>query len=166
MHEDQPLQVRFWQEPVYAGSPSSFPSPADDYLEPDLNVHDLVVDHPLTTYFIRVQGDSMSGACISAGDVVVVDRALTVAHNAIVVARVGNDLLLKRVKMRQRKIYLWRCARNQPWSSPTMTHALWLFPQKLAASVCGVASRSSSARRSFTLITSQCTLPTTPSTRP
>jgi len=107
MHEDQPLQVRFWQEPVYAGSPSSFPSPADDYLEPDLNVHDLVVDHPLTTYFIRVQGDSMSGACISAGDVVVVDRALTVAHNAIVVARVGNDLLLKRVKMRQRKIYLY-----------------------------------------------------------
>ena len=61
-----PPKARFWPQPVYAG----FPSPGDDYIEPDLNVHDLVVTHPLTTYFIRVRGDSMSGACICAGDVV------------------------------------------------------------------------------------------------
>ena len=89
-------------QPAYAG----FPSPADDYAEPSLNVHDFVVAHPLATYFIRVSGDSMTGACICAGDVVVVDRALTPANNAIVVARVGKDLLLKRLKMRQRKIFL------------------------------------------------------------
>lgn len=104
MREDQPPpQARFWPQPVYAG----FPSPGEDYTEPDLNLHDLVVAHPLTTYFIRVRGDSMSGACICAGDVVVVDRALTVAHNTIVVARVGKDLLLKRVKVRQRKMLLY-----------------------------------------------------------
>ncbi len=108
MHEDQhSLQIRFWPQPVYAGATTGFPDPSDDYVESDLTLHDLVVDHPLTTYFIRVSGDSMSGACISAGDVVVVDRAVTVAHNAIVVARVGRHLLLKRVKMRQRKIYLY-----------------------------------------------------------
>ena len=89
-------------QPAYAG----FPSPGDDYAEPPLNVHDLVVAHPLATYFIRVSGDSMAGACICAGDVVVVDRALTPANNTIVVARVGKDLLLKRLKMRQRKIFL------------------------------------------------------------
>lgn len=104
MPENQiPPKALFWPQPVYAG----FPSPGDDYTESDLNLHDLVVAHPLTTYFIRVRGDSMSGACICAGDVVVVDRALTVAHNAIVVARVGEHLLLKRVKMRQRKVYLY-----------------------------------------------------------
>ncbi len=97
-----PPKALFWPQPVYAG----FPSPGDDYIEPPLNLHDLVVSHPLTTYFIRVSGDSMSGACICAGDVVVVDRALTVAHNAIVVAHVGEHLLLKRVKVRQRKIFL------------------------------------------------------------
>ncbi len=37
---------------------------------------------------------------------IVVDRALTVAHNKIVVARVGEHLVLKRVKVRQRKIFL------------------------------------------------------------
>jgi len=88
-------------QPAYAG----FPSPGDDYADPPLNVHDLVVAHPLATYLIRVSGDSMTGACICAGDVVVVDRALTPGNNAIVVARVGKDLLLKRLKMRQRKIF-------------------------------------------------------------
>ena len=45
-------------QPAYAG----FPSPGDDYADPTLNVHDLVVAHPLATYFIRVSGDSMAGA--------------------------------------------------------------------------------------------------------
>jgi len=102
MPENQLPKALFWPHPVYAG----FPSPGDDYIEPPLSLHDLVVAHPLTTYFIRVRGDSMSGACICAGDVVVVDRALTVANNKIVVARVGKDLLLKRVLVRQRKIFL------------------------------------------------------------
>ncbi len=103
MRQDQPpLQFRFWPQPVYAG----FPSPGDDYLEPALDPYDLVVAHPLTTFFLRVSGDSMSGACIAGQDVVVVDRALTVAHGKVVVARVGDHLLLKRVKVRQRKIFL------------------------------------------------------------
>jgi len=98
-----PPRIVFWPEPAYAG----FPSPANDYIEPDLNLHDLIVQHPLTTYFIKVSGDSMSGACICSGDVVVVDRALTVSHNKIVVVRVEEHLFIKRVKMRQRKIYLY-----------------------------------------------------------
>ena len=103
MREDQPKpRVIFWPQPVYAG----FPSPGDDYLEPALDIHDLVVAHPLTTFFLRVSGDSMTGACIADQDVVVVDRALTVAHNKIVVVRVGEHLLLKRVKVKQRKIFL------------------------------------------------------------
>jgi len=86
--------VRWWPQPVHAG----FPSPGDDWEEPPLNLHDLVVPHPLSSYFIRVSGDSMRGACIRAGDIVVVDRALTAAHRKIVVARVGEHLLLKRVQ--------------------------------------------------------------------
>jgi DNA polymerase V len=94
--------VRWWPQPVHAG----FPSPGDDWKEPPLNLHDLVVPHPLSSYFIRVSGDSMRGACIRAGDIVVVDRALTAAHRKIVVARVGEHLLLKRVQVQQRKVFL------------------------------------------------------------
>ncbi len=36
----------------------------------------------------------------------VVDRSLTPSHNKIVVARVGQDLLLKRMQVRQRRVFL------------------------------------------------------------
>lgn len=87
---------------VHAG----FPSPGEDYAERPLNVHDLVVRHPHSTFFIRVSGQSMLGACIHAGDVIVVDRALTASHRKIVVVRVGSDLLLKRVQMQERRVFL------------------------------------------------------------
>ncbi len=85
---------------------AGFPSPGDDYREPDLNLHDLVVQHPHATVFIRIAGNSMRGACITSDDIVVVDRALTAAHNAVVVVRVGEQLLLKRVQVRQRRVFL------------------------------------------------------------
>ena len=87
---------------VYAG----FPSPGEDYVEPSLNLHDLVVAHPNSTYFIRVSGASMNGACIRAGDIVVVDRALTAIHNKIVVVRVCERLMLKRIQVRKSEVFL------------------------------------------------------------
>ena len=104
MPEDQELfhGVPFLPVPAHAG----FPSPGEDYAERPLNLHDLVVPHPSSTYFIRVKGHSMIGACIHAGDVIVVDRALTAAHRKIVVVRAGQDLLLKRVQVQQRKVFL------------------------------------------------------------
>ena len=56
--------------------PTGFPSPAEEWVEPSLNVHDLVIVHPTTTFFMHVNGDAMVGAGIHAGDIVVVDRAL------------------------------------------------------------------------------------------
>jgi SOS-response transcriptional repressor LexA len=65
--------VHFLPWPAHAG----FPSPADDYKERPLDLNELVVPHPISTYFMRVEGDSMQGVCISSGDDLVVDRAIT-----------------------------------------------------------------------------------------
>lgn len=95
--------VQILANPVYA----EFPSPADDYKEPPLSLNDLVIAHPVSTYFARVSGDSMIGACIYPNDVVVVvDRALTAAHNRIVVARVGEEFTIKRLQIIGRKTFL------------------------------------------------------------
>lgn len=104
MPEDWELfaSVPFLSTPIHAG----FPSPGDDYAERSLNLHDLVVPHPHSTYFIRVSGHSMTGACIHAGDVLVVDRSLTATHNKIVVVRVGKEMLLKRVRVQQQRVFL------------------------------------------------------------
>lgn len=98
---DERSNVRFLGS-VSAG----FPSPADDYKEPKLDLNELVVIHPLSTYFMRVAGDSMVGACIYDGDVVAIDRALTATHKKIVVARLGKALTLKRLWIMHPKMYL------------------------------------------------------------
>ena len=65
----------------FIGSVSAgFPSPGEDWKEQPLNLHDQVVKHPISTYFMKVAGDSMIGACIYQGDILVVDRAVTAMH--------------------------------------------------------------------------------------
>lgn len=90
-HEFAPL--RLWPVAAHAG----FPSPGEEYREPALNLHDLVVQNPHATYFIRARGQSMRGAGISPGDVIVVDRSLTARHNQLAVVRVGDHLVIKRL---------------------------------------------------------------------
>ncbi len=95
--------VRFLPGTINAG----FPSPASDYEERELDINDLVVPHPTSSYFMRVSGDSMVGACIYHDDIIVIDRAITAAHNRIVVARIGEEFTLKRLQlMKGRKIFL------------------------------------------------------------
>ncbi len=95
--------VRFLPGTINAG----FPSPASDYEERELDINDLVVPHPASSYLMRVSGDSMTGACIYHDDISVIDRAITAAHNRIVVARIGEEFTLKRLQlMKGRKIFL------------------------------------------------------------
>jgi DNA polymerase V len=101
---DSAHNVRFLTRPAFAG----FPSPADDDAERRLDLHDLFVAHPISTFFMRVQGDSMTSACIFDGDIIAVDRALTATHNRIIVARLGEGFTLKRLQIIRgsRRIFL------------------------------------------------------------
>ena len=58
---------------------------------------DLLVDTPSKTILLTVQGDSMSGANIFAGDVVIVERQESATAGEIVVALVDNELTVKRL---------------------------------------------------------------------
>lgn len=88
-----PVPLQLWPRTVHAG----FPSPTADYSEPPLHLHDLIVENPLATYFLRVDGNSMVGAGIHPNDVIVVDRSLPAQPNQVVVVRVGKHFLLKRL---------------------------------------------------------------------
>lgn len=77
--------------------PAGFPSPADDYLEPSLNLHELMIKHPAATFFVKVVGDSMRGAGIHSGDILVVDRSLEPQEGKIVVAVVNGEFTVKRM---------------------------------------------------------------------
>jgi DNA polymerase V len=84
--------------PLYSSAPAAgFPAPGDDMVEKSLNVHDLLVKHPVATFFVRVEGDSMEGAGIFSGDILVVDRSVEAVSGKIVVAAVGGGLVIKRL---------------------------------------------------------------------
>lgn len=85
--------------PLYSSRPQAgFPAPGDDQIEKVLDINDLVVKHPASTFFVRVEGDSMEGAGIFSGDVLVIDRSLTAHDGSIVVAAVFGEMVVKRLK--------------------------------------------------------------------
>ncbi len=78
---------------------AGFPSPAEQYLEPPLDLNELLVKRPAATYFVRVEGDSMVGAGISDGDLLVVDRSLRPADGDIIIASVDGDFTVKTLRV-------------------------------------------------------------------
>src|SRR6056297_3817478 len=85
--------------PLYASQPAAgFPAPGDDMVEAALDIHDLVVKNPTATFFVRVRGDSMEGAGIFSGDVLVVDKSVDPRDGKILVAAVYGELVVKRLK--------------------------------------------------------------------
>ncbi len=95
------------EAPLYASSPAAgFPAPGDDMVEKALDISDLLVKHPASTFFVRVQGDSMEGAGIFSGDILVVDRSVEARSGKIVVAAVNGELVVKRLSILDGKLQL------------------------------------------------------------
>ena len=82
---------------------AGFPSPAEQYLEPPLDLNALLVKRPAATYFVRVEGDSMINAGILPGDLLVVDRSLTPVDGDIIIAAVDGEFTVKRLRMEVEK---------------------------------------------------------------
>lgn len=89
---------------VHAG----FPSPAEDYIDRNLDLNKYLIKRPSSTYFMRVTGDSMINAGIHSGDILIVDRSLEVTNGKIIIAAVNGELTVKRfIKKSNREIYLY-----------------------------------------------------------
>ena len=99
--------------PLYGDAvPAGFPSPADDYLDMDLNLHDYLVQHPSATFCVKAIGDSMVDAGIKSSDVMVIDRALTPKNNDIILAVVDGEFTVKRIKKNDDELYLMPANEN------------------------------------------------------
>lgn len=89
------LSLPLFAETVSAG----FPSPAQDYVERSLDLNDLCVQHPAATYLVKAQGDSMLGAGIHQGDILIVDRSIQARHGHVVIAELHGELTVKRLEL-------------------------------------------------------------------
>ncbi len=87
---------------LYASRPAAgFPAPGDDMVEKSLDLNDLLIDNPTSTFFVKVEGESMEGAKIFSGDILVVDRGVPPATGKIVVAAVYGEMVVKRLLINQ-----------------------------------------------------------------
>ena len=85
---------------------AGFPSPAADYEDNRLDINDYLVRNPVSTFFFSVEGDSMQGAEIFAGDILVVDKSIRPRHGQIVVAFIDGQRLVKRLHCRNGRVAL------------------------------------------------------------
>ncbi len=85
--------------------PAGFPSPTDESCESfDIVTH--IVRRPESTFFMRVAGDSMVGAGIFDGDLLIVDRSLEAKSGDIVVAILDGEFTVKRFRCNHSAIEL------------------------------------------------------------
>lgn len=102
--------------PLSAGSASlpflsslvaaGFPSPAADHIEKHISLDELFEIRAPHVYLVKVEGDSMQGAGIYSGDIVIVDRSLQAEHDDIVVASINREPVCKRLYRRGETVIL------------------------------------------------------------
>jgi DNA polymerase V len=84
--------------PLYSHKISAgFPSPADDHIEQTLDLNQHLITHPVSTFFLKVSGDSMIGAHIQENDILVVDKSLSPKNDDIVIAVFHAELTVKKL---------------------------------------------------------------------
>lgn len=85
---------------------AGFPNPAEDAGGFALDLNELLVRRPISTFYLRVEGDSMQGAGIRSGDIVVVDKSIEPRSGDVVVAAIDGEFTLKRLRKQGSKVWL------------------------------------------------------------
>ena len=88
------------------GISAGFPSPADDFKETRISLDRELVKNKEATFYARVSGDSMVGAGLDDGDLLVIDRSLNPENGKIAVCLVDGEFTVKRIKKEKNELYL------------------------------------------------------------
>ena len=91
---------------IEQGISAGFPSPADDFKEIRISLDNELVKNPEATFYARVSGDSMIGAGLEDGDLLVIDRSLNPENGKIGICMIDGEFTVKRIKKTGGKLYL------------------------------------------------------------
>lgn len=103
-------------ENLHAG----FPSPAADYTE-RIDITDEIVRHPETTFYARIDGDSMQNAGIRSGDLVVIDRSLQASDGDFVAAYIDGEFTIKEYRFDHSNNCAWLIPHNKQFAPIRVT---------------------------------------------
>ena len=88
------------------GISAGFPSPADDFKEIRISLDKELIKNREATFYARVSGDSMIGAGLEDGDLLVIDRSINPENGKIAVCLIDGEFTVKRIKKIKKKFYL------------------------------------------------------------
>lgn len=88
------------------GIKAGFPSPAIDFEDEEISLDKFLVKNHLATFYARASGNSMTGAGIDNGDIMVIDRSLEPSENKIAVCCIDGEFTVKRIKIQKDGLYL------------------------------------------------------------
>ena len=101
--------------PLVEGTVSAgFPSPAEDYIELGIDLNKYLIKSPISTFFLRVSGNSMNNAGIYNNDLLIIDRSIKPHPGHIVVALLDGEFTLKRLIKEKDNYYLKADKENYP----------------------------------------------------
>jgi DNA polymerase V len=101
---------------VETGISAGFPSPADDFLDASIDLNKVIIKNKEATFYGRVKGDSMIGAGIHDGDLLVIDKSIEPKDDKIAVCFIDGDFTVKRIKIT--KDIIWLIAENKNYPPP------------------------------------------------
>ncbi|MGB2128570.1 MAG: LexA family protein [Flavicella sp.] len=104
---------------VENGISAGFPSPADDFLDNKIDLNKELIKNPSTTFYGRVKGDSMIGAGLDDGDLLVIDKSLEPRDNRIAVCFIDGEFTVKRIQVAADCI--WLLAENDKYAPIKVT---------------------------------------------
>ena len=93
---------------------AGFPSPAEDYIELGIDLNKYLIKNPISTFFLRVSGNSMNNAGIYNNDLLIIDRSIDPNPGHVVVALLDGEFTLKRLIKEKDNYYLKADKENYP----------------------------------------------------
>ncbi|MEB3701924.1 S24/S26 family peptidase [Candidatus Bealeia paramacronuclearis] len=118
--------------PLYSSHvQAGIPSPADDHIEDMVDLGKHLVKHKQSTFLLKATGESMTGAGIFPGDMLVVDRAIIPTSGHIIIAALDGEFTVKRLSQMRDKVVL--CAENPAYQDIEIT-------ENMAFSIWGVVT--------------------------
>ena len=121
------VELPLYSSHVQAG----IPSPADEHIEEIIDLGKHLVKHKQSTFLLKATGESMTGAGIYPGDMLVVDRAIIPTSGHIIIAAVDGEFPVKRLSQIRDKVVL--CAENPSYQDIEIT-------EDMAFSIWGVVT--------------------------
>lgn len=115
----------FSQQNVRTANATGFGAAADDYAERGIDLNEQLIKNKPATFFLRVNSNSMVGAGIRLGDVVVVDRSVKAGHGKIVIAVEEGDLYIRKLELKGEKKLLRTVEKKPTVKDVTDGFKLW-----------------------------------------